>query len=290
MKFDPSKHNTKPITSPGPKPGVVFDPKKAKQQQAEKLEAEKHEVLVASDPTKLKVPTSFGPVKAWSFSALEEYEKCPYKTYLSKVEKIKVEQPKDSPLVRGSRIHDLAEEFVRGKIDMAPELKNFEQQFEQLRTRFENQPFPMEMEEDWGFNIHWTPTGWTAPDVWARQKLDVFYFEGETNAVIIDHKTGRKFGNELKHGGQGLQYAIGAFMKYPQLDYITSEFWYLDTKGEKLRKNFTRERALIHLPKIHQRAVVMTTATQFPPKPSKGNCKWCDYRKSGDCEFAVEDF
>ena len=295
MLFDPSKYNTKAVNDPAPKAGLVFDPKAAAAQVAAKKQAEQEEItrakLVASDPTQLTQPEQFGPVKTWSFSKLKKAEQCMYAVYLSDVEKIKPPQDPDGPMARGSRIHDLAENTVRDGSAIPGELLNFESDFIKLQERFASQPFLMTMEEEWAFTTAWAPTSWVGPDTWCRQKLDVFYKEGQNAAVIIDHKTGKKFGNELKHGEQGLHYAIGAFMKYPELDFITTEFWYLDQKKDnKLRKNYTRDRALIHLPKIHERAIILTTATSFPPKPNKQNCRWCDYRISGDCEFAVEDF
>lgn len=297
MKFDPSRYNTKPVNDPAPKAGVIFDPKAAAAKVAAVKAAEtaeqKHAKLVASDPSKLTQPETLGPIKTWSFSMLKKAEQCMYAAYLNKVEKIYIPADPDGPMARGSMIHDLAEDTVRDGRAIPGELMFFKSDFERLQQRFAEQRFPMTMEEDWAFTTQWTPTGWSVEDTWCRQKLDVFYKDGENAAVIIDYKTGKKFGNELKHGEQGLHYAIGAFMKYPELDFITTEFWYLDIKdsaNNKMRKNYTRDRALIHLPKIHDRAIAFTTATVFPPKPSKMNCKWCDYRKSGDCEFAVEDF
>lgn len=307
MQFDPSKHNTKPVESPAPKAGLTFDPTKfktaavnpaadtsttfnpakARELIAAKKKEKVHAKAVAKDPSILERPEQLGPVKAWSFSTLKKYEQCPYSVYLNKVEKIPdVAGPAAE---RGTMIHDQAEAYVRDGGDLPTALHKFKSDFERLHERFQQQPYLMTMEENWGFTSQWTPTGWAEADTWCRQKLDVFYMDGKNSAVIIDHKTGKKFGNELKHGEQGLHYAIGAFMKYPELDLITTEFWYID-HGEKLRKTLPRERALIHLPKIHQRAVIMTTAEHFPPKPTKQNCKWCSYRTSGDCEYAVEDF
>jgi len=307
MLFDPSKHNTKPVeTSPAKNAGLTFDPSKfntkainpavaqttfspAKAQEliAAKKKDELHAKAVAKDPSILERPEVLGPVKAWSFSTLKKFEQCQYAVYLNKVEKIPdISGPAAE---RGSMIHDQAEKFVRGELDFPSTLSKFKTDFERLQERFKAQPYLMTMEDNWGFTSQWTPTGWADNDTWCRQKLDVFYKDGANSAVIIDHKTGKKFGNELKHGEQGLHYSIGAFMKYPELDIITTEFWYID-QGEKLRKTLPRERALIHLPKIHQRAVIMTTATHFQPKPSAQNCKWCSYRTSGDCEYAVENF
>ncbi len=287
MQFDPSKHKIKVVEAEAPKTGV-FDPKSAFQKIAERKEEEQRNAVLAKDPTKLAKPSVMGPVATWSFSALKQFETCPHSIFLSRVEKIK---QKEGPAAeRGSMIHQQAEDFVQGKVDeLPPLLKKVEKRAIELRDRFASQPFLMTIEEEWAFTTAWVPTAWVGPDTWARQKLDVFYKDSNSSAVILDWKSGRKFGNELKHGEQGLHYAIGAFMKYPELDIIQTEFAYTD-HGEYLKKIFNRERAMLHLPKIHERAIFMTTTTSFPPKPSKQNCKYCAYRESGDCDYAVEDF
>lgn len=289
--FDPTKFamkraEIKQEPSQAPK---IFDPLAAKQEIAKSKEQEQLDKLMADDPTKLPKPEQLGPIKAWSFSSLKTFEECQYRIYLKGVLKIKEED--SVAAARGSRIHDLAEEFVRGHIDEMPkEIIKFKGKFLKLRERFHSQTpeFPVTLEENWGFTSQWTPTGWVSDDTWCRQKLDAYTQESTTGAVIIDYKTGRKFGNELKHGEQGLHYAIGAFMRNPQLDFIRTEFWYLD-KGEELVKNYTRNRALMHLPKIHQRGIIMTTTTEFHPNPSKFNCRWCSYATNGACEFAHEE-
>lgn len=291
MLFDPSKYNTKPVNeakpADQPKSGL-FNPKAAFEKLAAQKEEEARNALLAKDPTRLAKPSVMGPVPTWSFSALKRFEACPHAIFLARVEKIK---EKDGPAAeRGSMIHQQAEDFVQGKVDeLPPLLKKVEKRAIELRDRFERKPFLMTIEENWAFTTSWTPTEWVGPETWARQKLDVFYKDSPASAVILDWKSGKKFGNELKHGEQGLHYAIGAFMKYPELDIIQTEFAYTD-HGEYLKKIFNRERAMLHLPKIHERAIFMTTTTSFPPKPSKANCKYCSYRESGDCDYAVEDF
>ena len=284
--FDPSKFNTAPVTVKKPQIApAVFNPATAMAQVKEQSEKEMREKLTALDPNALEMPEQLGPIKAWSFSALKSFEECRYRAYLKSVKKVREESSVAAE--RGNQVHDIAENFVRGTGDFSPILRKFKSDFESLKSRVERQTpaLPMSMEENWGFTTSWAQTGWTAPDTWVRQKLDVFYKDSDTSAVVIDHKTGRKFGNELKHGEQGLHYAIGAFKKYPELDYVQPEFSYID-QGEKLRKNYTRDRALIHLPKIQKRAIIMTTAVEFIPNPTKRNCKWCYYAQSGDCEYA----
>jgi len=44
---------------------------------------------------------------------------------------------------------------------------------------------------------------------------------------------------------------------------------------------------MLFMPKLHERAVAMTTATKFPPNPSTYNCRWCSFGKGPEphCEW-----
>lgn len=95
---------------------------------------------------------------------------------------------------------------------------------------------------------------------------------------LVTHNTGRKFGNELKHNQQGMGYAIGAFARYPELEYISVKFAYLD-KNDELKGSYTRQQAELLRPGLTHRADLMTTATEFEPKPSFHACRWCPHAK-----------
>ena len=234
----------------------------------------------------LDVDFQTGPVAKWSFTALKNYEECAHRTKLRYVDKIIVESGEAAS--RGSKIHDLAEKFTRSEISELPkELSKFQESMEWLRDQFSEGN--VEVEEDWGITKDWTPCTWQSKDLWGRIKLDAFVRETEESAMVIDHKTGRKFGNEFKHNEQGMVYAIAAFERYPEINHITTEFWYLD-HGEKLTKRYTRSHAEILKQRVHRRAVMMTTATDFPPNPSKQACKWCDYGegKNKNCEWRYQ--
>lgn len=232
---------------------------------------------------KNEVDTTFevGPIKTWSFSSLSTYEQCPRRLAFKRVDKI--DEPSSEAMTRGSEIHDLAERFVRGQEgdEVPPALMKFEKGFLTLKKAFEDGI--VFCEEEWGFEKDWSQADWRAPECWHQGKLDCFVKNADGSALIIDYKTGRKFGNELKHGEQGLTYAIAAFMRYPELDFIKVEFWYLD-KGEKLIRQYTRQQALVFHPQLHQRAKEMTTATDFPARPSLNACRFCFYGKEGHCK------
>jgi hypothetical protein len=56
-----------------------------------------------------------------------------------------------------------------------------------------------------------------------------------------------------------------------------------------MEKTYTRDQAMMFLPKLQERAIAMTTATKFPPNPSKNSCRWCSFGKGENpyCEWAI---
>ena len=227
-----------------------------------------------------------GLIPAWSHSTLKTYETCPYRIYISKVKRISEDYGPAAK--RGSEIHEQAEHYVQGTLgDMPDTLNKFTTQFKDLKALYDEGK--VELEGEWGFTIEWEACHWMAKNVLARIKLDAIVHEDDTSARVIDYKTGRQFGNEIAHGQQALTYAIGSFLRYPDLQHVQTELWYLD-HGTVTEQSYTRDQALLFLPKLHERAMVMTSAENFPPNPSKSNCKWCSYRKGEDpaCQWGVE--
>jgi len=227
-------------------------------------------------------------IKAWSFSGLQVYESCPYRAYLRYIQREPEPEAKpDAPNVRGSRIHDEAECFVRGTGPLTAGLKKFKEQFEELKTLFNSGI--VELEENWGIDNEWNPCSWDDQQLWGRIKLDAFVRVDQASCRVIDYKTGKSWGNEVKHTQQGIVYGITALMRYPEIDAVQVEFWYTD-EGKCKPRVYSREQLMKQLPKLNARAVAMTSATEFPFKANKYNCKWCPYRpgNTGVCEWGVE--
>lgn len=247
-------------------------------------------IPVADKPLKeITVDKSMlGDVRSWSYSSLKTFESCPYRLYIQKVKKI--QEPSSPAADRGTKIHQEAEDYVRGELGEMPEsLKKFESEFEVLREGFADAK--VELEGEWGFTLDWETTGWLMGDTWARIKLDALVNEDETSCRVIDYKTGKKFGNEIAHGQQGLVYAIATFLRYPHIEHARTEFWYLD-KGETTIKDYSRATAMEFLPGLYRRAVALTTCTNWEPKPSKDACRWCDYKNGTEespapCKWGV---
>lgn len=235
-------------------------------------------------------------ISSWSYSKLTDFEKCRKMFWLKHVEKIpeperplppgKTEHAND----RGSRIHDSCERYVSGLDDtLVPEVdKYFGPQLDLLRVLYKEGM--VSLEGEWGMNEDWEPTEWK--DAWLRLKLDAIVFHDDTQATVIDYKTGRKFGNEVKHAEQLQLYQLVSFLRYPKLERVTAELWYLDQPdGDNLTSmTFTRAQGLRFRPGFNKRGVSVTSCDSFPANPSIHTCKWCQYGPwgGGQCEVGVQ--
>ena len=231
-------------------------------------------------------------IKAWSFSRLSIYQQCPFRAKLAYIDRIpeperplpkgKTEHAND----RGSRIHDAAEYYVRGETLMIEEMGKFEAEFKKLNAMFKEGR--VQLEGEWAVDTDWNPVNWRSSDAWGRIKLDALVFLDPTHAVVIDYKTGRKYGNEVSHAKQGQLYQLAAFLRFPELEVIDVEFWYLD-QDEITRTRYTREQGLRFLRYFNEQAIEMTTIEEFKPKPNMYSCRWCPYgpKGTGDCVVGV---
>lgn len=223
-----------------------------------------------------------GLVKKWSYSTLKKFEQCPHAVYLAKV--MKLPRLQHEAAGRGEAIHKKGEDFITGADDTFP-IEYERAKTEILRMRDAYLDGTCFVEDEWAFSIDYEPVGWDDPRGWGRMKLDVLEFADDTCAIITDWKTGRKFGNEMSHGQQLQLYTIAAMIQYPALEYVRATCQYLDRNESPLIQEYTRAEAMSFRPRWTTRAVALTSTTQFPPKPSKSNCRFCDYRKEG-CEWS----
>lgn len=232
------------------------------------------------------------PIKSGSFSVLQDFEKCPFKVYLAKVEKIpepEIGDDPDHPLVRGDRVHKEAEAFIKGEGPLTHDLRRFEQRLTDLQEKYAEGK--VSCEEKWGFTRQWEPTGFYANDVWLRVIADVVEFSDDgKSAIVTDWKTGKSWQKDVPHGMQRQLYAISTFMRYPDVDFIQANMAYLD-EGKEKPTNYNRSQLTHFLPKWEQRLSNLTNALTFPPKPNRANCRFCPYGPNdagnGECAYGV---
>lgn len=231
-------------------------------------------------------------VPSWSHSKLQDFEKCKFLCWLKHDQKIpeperplppgKTEHAND----RGTRVHDNCEQYVRGDVDtLTHEAElHFGPQIDFLRVL--HAEGLVSLEGEWGHDKDWMPAPWKT--AWLRLKLDVMVLWHPTVATVIDYKTGRKFGNEVKHMEQMQLYALASFMRFPELEVVEVELWYLD-QNEVTKMRFMRSQALRFLASYTKRGNALTSCTDWPANPNKFSCKWCQYGpwNGGQCQVGV---
>lgn len=243
----------------------------------------------------VRIKDTPGQMRAWSFSKLSEFEKCKYRTWLLHVARVaeperplppgKTEHAND----RGTRIHSDIEHFIKGeRPDPGPEAsKHFLTDLTQLRQMYAEGR--VSVEGEWGMDEQWNPCPW--PQAWLRLKLDAMALRGEgtQEAAVVDFKTGKKFGNEIKHNQQLQLYQLVTFLRHPELQLVHAELWYIDT-GEITSRSYTRDQGLRFLGHIDRQARQLMSCTDWPANPSLYTCRWCMYGPwgSGDCPAGVK--
>lgn len=222
--------------------------------------------------------------KSSSFSRAQDFEECPRKFKFKHIDRIPDPRPEDPskehPLDRGNRIHTLAEHYVEGKILGCPEeLLPFEDRFNMLRKLYKRGC--VKLEEPVAFDRSWNRCDYKDWDnAIYRMKADASVFHGN-EMMVIDYKTGKKKGNEIKHLSQCTEYAVSMAIIHPHIQEFTLELWYLDqprcTENPTVHL-FSRERVLSRFPSMKKRHEAVINARLFPPYPSHNACFFCPYK------------
>lgn len=284
-------------------------------------------------PTLAKFSKKVRQFVAWSFSRFQDYRECPAKAAYKHIDKVHgttdygdaevdrlvaarssgklVELPeKTPPMVKGSVVHVLAQQFTKGDTKKLPvELDTFRKEFRELRR------YTVIEEKQWAFTVDWEPCGWKDWDrAWLRVMVDAHYDEGGGKFCIIDYKTGKApvtepayylkrklavpkrnnpnfdFWNTEKfsqHEEQREIYAVAIFVMYPDAEMVRASHWYTDA-GVEYHNTYTRQDDLERLKKKWEKAVrPMMNDRSFVPRPSPSACKFCDFSKGrgGPCRY-----
>lgn len=226
---------------------------------------------------------------SWSYSVLERYARCPYAVKLKTIDRIKEPALPLPPGVtehandRGTNIHNAIEAFVAGQTDIIPAAAaTFEANIRQLRKLYEL-GF-VQQEQEWGIDKDWQATSWQT--AWGRMKLDALVLEpGTQTALVIDHKTGKYFGNEVKHAEQGALYQAAVFARYPDIKVVITEFWYLD-HSIILTNRYVRGTVGLTIDRFNRKVAMINMDTAMRAKPDKFSCKYCGYAQA-ICSYAL---
>lgn len=231
-------------------------------------------------------------IRATSFSRLKVYEQCGLRAKLAFIDRVKELQAdlppgEELPNERGTRVHQQADAYVREGGTLIPELSSFAAEFKKLHELYAKDQ--VETEQMWLFDKAWTRLPDDDPfsrKIWLRVKCDAVVWQNDSELVVIDFKTGRRFGNEVEHATQCQLYQLGAFLRYPGVKTVTTELWYVD-QDELVPIQFTRKQGLRFFETWNERMIRMTSDTDLIAKPNVHSCRWCPY-KTGQVRKGVQ--
>jgi RecB family exonuclease len=215
-------------------------------------------------------------ITTWSYSRFSTYSNCPKKAKYLYIDKLKdVGSP---ALDHGSAVHKGLEDFLRYPGFDVP--KGTHPKFVPMLENLLAQD--AKPEESWAFTEEWKPCGPWDKNVWVRGKFDSYYITDDSTLIMIDFKTGqvRPMNQE-----QLELYALMGFMKFPLVDKIITELWYVE-EGTHLVMTYLRPELPGLLKRWNARCKPMMTDTTFRERPS-ALCGYCNFAKGGGgpCKF-----
>lgn len=226
-------------------------------------------------------------IKTTSVTRMHKCEQCPRMLALAAIGKVpEPEREGPDPRERGSELHNHIENFIVGKDATLNEAVVYfrDDPIEKLKERYAAAPETVEVENMWRFDRSWKPVADNDWDnTWLFVKLDVLVkLSSEPGApfdvaVPIDWKSGKKYGNEIKHGDQLITYNLATLARYDSVVEGTGELFYID-KNESISNDFTRAGLSPLYRAYTKRLSAVTDREIFEPTPSKHHCRWCPYK------------
>lgn len=230
-------------------------------------------------------------ITAWSFSRWAAYESCPAKAKYKFIDKLP--EPSSEALERGTALHKLCEDYLRGIKKAVPaELKLIADQLKCLRRA---KALP---EAEFAFDREWNPVSWFDRRAWVRVKADAVVppiIDVELPLVKVDDfKSGGKLDaatntvvSKEEYPLQLELYGLAGLITYPVAALAKTSLVFIDHgRVVESEESFT-PKDVPRLKKVWEvRTKKMLADTKFKPKPGNA-CRWCHFRKAngGPCAY-----
>ena len=205
-----------------------------------------------------------------SYSAFAQFKNCPLRYYRQRVIK-DVKDPGGVASIEGDRQHKALEKRIAFAEPLPADMSTLEPlcaAIEQAGRRGSILP-----EKEMALTQKLEPTGWWDSDAWFRCKADLLVINsGDTHAVILDYKTGKRRPDFL----QMELMAMASMIYYPKLmDVDTMFVWLKDLVEDS--KRYTRAELPHLIETLLANVARIETAVdkeRWPAKPS-GLCNYC---------------
>lgn len=226
-------------------------------------------------------------IKNWSFKKIEMFAQCPFQVKLKYIERMPEppEDPKkDKSRLRGIEYHDALERFIRDGDPLPAIMSDFAEIATDMRDA------GVQAEAAWYFDDRWQPMEPVPgrdrpPGYWLEVKLDLSKFDAATvkapaTLYLGDWKTGKKYGNEIKHLKQMQLYGAAGYARFPEIERADVELLYLD---QNTTWDITFSSSVLARLRAEwdEKAAKLFEEKLWRPRPSVHNCRYCPYSPSG---------
>jgi len=212
----------------------------------------------------------------WSYSALNEFIKCPKKYYEIRVAQNFVVIPSEK-MIYGTEVHKALEDYVKDGKELALNYIRFKGVVDEL-IAIPGQKYP---EYQMALGHDKTPCAFDNPDRWVRGIVDLLIVDNDY-AFIVDYKTGS---NKYPDAKQLRLMSLMTFAHFPQVNKIKAGLLFVmhnsfiteEYKREDIEKSWGKfEGPLTRLDKAFE-----TNVWPCNPTPLCGYCpvKTCDYHR-----------
>lgn len=210
----------------------------------------------------------------WSYSSLSTYKQCPQKWKFSYIDGI--EWPSSAAMARGTRMHLMAEEFLKGIVPMVH--KDIQKIGPLIWALFN---MGAKSEEVWMLDRDWNPTQ-DSDKAWVKAIVDVHYVAGDV-LFVKDYKSGQMYPD---HAGQLELYGIIGLCTFPEVKRVETSAVYMDTGHEGHQGSIIRPMLPKMIASWEKDATEMMADEVHEPRPGTA-CKWCPYAKAkgGPCVY-----
>lgn len=231
----------------------------------------------------------------WSFSQWENYNGCPARWKYKSVLKLPGSPPGPAA-ARGLQIHQTVEDYIAGRVDVAHQA--VKPKYYPVLDQFRNHPngerhceYKMSLTDDWQVAGPFTSKAASCVMVLDAVRVGDGHkgpYSTRTEPLIAhvgEWKSGKP---KETHGDQRKLYAIGALLRWHDIDEVHVTTYYLEDTGPPQRlKVANTESARDKLKALwNGRTTQMQRDKICAPKPGM-HCNWCDYakKKGGPCVF-----
>lgn len=221
---------------------------------------------------------------AWSWSRLNDFEKCPRMCYWKHVapKALRCPMPQSETLIRGREVHAHLERSVQGQ-PLPAALAHVKPIVDAIHHDM-NKGWEVKTECQLALREDLAVVGWFAKDVWCRVIYDVLMHQGN-KMKMLDWKTGKVREEET---GQLRLFAMTGFAISPYTEQIDTDYIWVDHK-QATHKTYYREQFEDILQEFRERSEMIQIAYngdgEWQCKPEKWKCDHCPCTKR-QCEYA----